>query len=63
MNFKKYYYILKEQSNYGGNAYQLLASIGIYPDKTYNFYDEVKQWYVNNTELTPEEINFTINVE
>jgi hypothetical protein len=63
MNFKKYYYILKEQSNYGGNAYQLLASIGIYPNKTYNFYDEAKKWYMNNTELTPEEINFTINAK
>lgn len=55
--------ITVSKSRYSGNFYQLLASIGIYPNKTYNFYEEVKKWYLNNTNLTPEEIEFTLNAK
>lgn len=70
MNFDQLYKLVCEadeitvsKSRYTGNAYQLLASIGIYPNETYNFYEEVKKWYLNNTELTPEEIEFTLNAK
>ena len=52
--------ITVSKNRYRGNAYQLLSSVGIYPNKQYNFYDQIKQWYEQNTDLTPQEIENTL---
>lgn len=56
--FEKYQQIALEASNkFQGNAYSLLASIGITPNKKYNFYSLVKKWYEDNTNIPINEID------
>lgn len=62
IKFKEYTRILQEDK-YGGNSFEMLASLGFYPNKTYNFYDIVKKWYLDNTDLSPEEIDVTLQAK
>lgn len=62
IKFKEYTRILQE-NKYGGNSFEMLASLGLYPNKTYNFYDVVKKWYLDNTDLSPEEIDVTLQAK
>ena len=61
--YGQYLKILEEQTAAQGNGYQLLASQGIYPNKKYNFYNIVKKWYEDNTNIPPDQIEATLKAK
>lgn len=61
--FNNLYKIIIENNNYPGNGYKFLATLGMYPGKKYNFIQEVKKWYIKNTQLSPEEIDVTLQAK
>jgi hypothetical protein len=61
--YGQYLKILEEQTATQGNGYQLLASQGIYPNKKYNFYNLVKKWYEDNTNIPPDQIEATLKAK
>lgn len=45
-------------SNYNNYpAYRILASMGMYPGKQYNFWEMIRLWYKNNTQFTDSQID------